>query len=58
MFAFFNLGLLSIEIILIVSWLIHPTDALVTIIVIVGIILASMESFRRFMKKSKTSNEQ
>lgn len=51
MFAFFNVGLLCIEIILIASWIMYPNDNLVTAIVIFGILLVSLESFRRFLKK-------
>lgn len=53
MFAIFNLGLLSIEILLLIAWLIQPSDNYVVALVINGIFLICMESFRRFLRKNR-----
>ena len=51
MFAIINLGLLCIEVILIVAWLLNPENNYEVAIVILGILLIIMESFRRFLIK-------
>jgi len=51
MFAIINLGLLCIEIILIVAWLLDPKESYISVIVILGILLAILESYRKFLIK-------
>jgi hypothetical protein len=51
MFAILNLGLLCIEIILIVAWFLDPKESYISVIVILGVLLAIMESYRRFLIK-------
>ncbi len=51
LFAVINLGILSIEILLVAAWFINPEGNYETAIVVLGVLLIIMESYRRFLIK-------
>jgi hypothetical protein len=51
LFAVINLGILSIEILLVAAWFINPEGNYEAAIVVLGVLLIIMESYRRFLIK-------